>query len=96
MLLKPGMTVLARSLSMRREIQPYLFCLVVDLAAIACVGWIGWLVWHGASAWLVLVMLMLTISLILPGRDVFTCPKCGHAGEVKVFKSGLDVTVGVQ
>lgn len=55
--------------------MPYLFCLVVDLAAIACVGWIGWLVWHGASAWLVLVMLMLTISLILPGRDVFYMPQ---------------------
>lgn len=76
--------------------MPYLFCLVVDLAAIACVGWIGWLVWHGASAWLVLVMLMLAISLILPGRDVFTCPHFGHVDEVKVFKSGLDVTVGVQ
>lgn len=76
--------------------MPYLFCLVVDLAAIACVGWIGWLVWHGASAWLVLVMLMLTISLILPGRDVFTCPKCGHVGKVKVFKAGFDATVCVQ
>lgn len=76
--------------------MPYLFCLVVDLAAIACVGWIGWLVWHGASAWLVLVMLMLAISLILPGRDVFTCPKCGHVGEVKVFKSGLDAVTCVQ
>ena len=74
----------------------YLFCLMLNSAAIFGMCLMGWLVWQGASAWLVLVMLMLAISLILPGRDVFTCPKCGHVGEVKVFKSGLDVTVGVQ
>ena len=76
--------------------MPYLFCLVVDLAVLSCVGWIGWLVWHGASAWLVLVMLMLAIATILPGRDIFTCPKCGYAGEVKVFKIRFDKTAGVQ
>ena len=37
-------------------------------------------------------MLMLAISLILPGRDVFTCPKCGHASEVNVFKAGFNAT----
>ena len=44
--------------------MPYLFCLVVDLAAIACVGWIGWLVWHGASELLVLAMPLLGSGLI--------------------------------
>lgn len=77
-------------------VMPYLFCLVIDLAAIACVGWIGWLVWHGASVWLVLAMPLLALSLMLPGRDVFTCPKCGHAGEVKVFKAGFDAVTCVQ
>lgn len=76
--------------------MPYLFCLVVDLAALSCVGWIGWLVWCGASTWLVLVMLMLAISLMLPGRDIFICPKCGHVGKVKVFKAGFDATICVQ
>ena len=45
---------------------------------------------------LVLAMPLLALSLILPGKDVFTCPKCGHAGEVKVFKAAFDAVTYVQ
>lgn len=50
----------------------------------------------GASELLVLAMPLLALSLILPGKDVFTCPKCGHAGEVKVFKAAFDAVTYVQ
>lgn len=76
--------------------MPYLFCLAVDLAALACVCWLGWLVSRGASLWLVAVMGLVAVSTILPGRDIFTCPKCGNVAEVKVYKARFDATVGVQ
>ena len=46
--------------------------------------------------WLILVMLLLTLMSVFPGRDIFTCPKCGNVAEVKVYKARLDTTVGVQ
>lgn len=76
--------------------MPYIFCLLVDLAAFACVAWLGWLVWLGASAWMIIVMGGMAAFLIIPGRDIFTCPKCGHVANMKVYKSGLNTTVGVQ
>ncbi len=76
--------------------MPYIFCLLVDLASYACVAWLGWLIYHGASLWLLAIMLILSISTFLPGRDIFTCPRCGHIGEVKVYKGYTGITVGVQ
>jgi len=38
----------------------YLFCFMLNLAAMFGMCLIAWFVWQGASAWLVLVMLMLT------------------------------------
>lgn len=76
--------------------MPYIFCLVVDVAVVLCIAWLGWLILHGASYWLVAVMLLLSLTMILPVRDIFTCPKCGHVAEVKVYKTRNSVTVGVQ
>ncbi len=76
--------------------MPYLFCLIVDAATLACIAFLGWLVWKGATMWLILVMLLLTLMSVFPGRDIFTCPKCGNVAEVKVYKARLDTTVGVQ
>lgn len=76
--------------------MPYIFCLAVDLAAFACIAWLGWVVWKGATGWLIIVMAIMSTFLILPGRDIFTCPKCGHVANVKVYKARLDTTVCVQ
>lgn len=76
--------------------MPYLFCLAVNLASLACVSWLGWLVWRGASLCLVMVMALVAVSTILPGQDIFTCPKCGNVAQVKVYKAKFDTTVGVQ
>ena len=65
----------------------YAFCLGIDALIIACIGWLGWLVWKGANGFLVFVMLVLVFSMLFPGKTVFTCPKCGHSAEVKVFRS---------
>lgn len=76
--------------------MPYLFCLVVDIVTLACIAFLGWLIWKGATTWLILAMLLLGIMPIFPGRDIFTCPKCGNVAEVKVYKAGLDTTACVQ
>lgn len=66
--------------------MPYIFCLLVDLASVACCAWLGWLVYQGAAVWLVLVMMALVVLTVYPGLHIFTCPKCGWIGEVKVYK----------
>lgn len=76
--------------------MPYIFCLTVDVVAVLCIAWLGWLILHGASCWPVSVMLLISLGLILPGRDIFTCPKCGHIAEVKVYKARNNITLGVQ
>lgn len=76
--------------------MPYLFCIIVDVAILVCIGWLGWIILERYIPWLILVMLLLGIMLIFPGRDIFTCPKCGNVAEVKVYKMGLGTTVCVQ
>lgn len=43
----------------------YIFRTIVNLAIIACIGLLGYLVYCGASAWLVVVMFFLCISMVL-------------------------------
>lgn len=76
--------------------MPYLFCLIVDVVIVSCIACLGWFVWKGASACLIFAMLLLVLALVLPGRDIFTCPKCGHVAEVKVYKGLSNMTAGVQ
>ena len=76
--------------------MPYLFCLIVDVVALACIAFLGWLIWKGASMWFIVMMLLLAFMYVFPGRDIFTCPKCGNVGEVKVYKTISNTTVGVQ
>jgi len=76
--------------------MPYIFCLAVNLASFACIVWLGWLVWRGASAWLIAVMAIMAIFIIIPGKDIFTCPKCGQVGEIKVYQISWAGTVAVQ
>lgn len=75
--------------------MPYIFCLLVDLARVACIGLLGWMVYRGASAWLVVAIIFLAMSIVIPGNDIFTCPKCGHIDKVKVFSTSLSDEKGV-
>ena len=75
--------------------MPYIFCLLVDIARIACIVLLGRMVYRGASAWLVVVLLFLATSNIVPGNAIFTCPKCGHIDKVKVFSTSLSDVIGV-
>ena len=74
--------------------MPYVFCLLVDVASIACAAWLGWLVYCGATKWLILIMAFLALSITIPSRDIFKCPNCGWVDEVKVYKNFG--TIGVQ
>lgn len=74
--------------------MPYLFCLLVDIASTLCCAWLGWLVYCGATKWFIPVMLLLALTIIIPGRDIFKCPQCGWVDEVKVYKA--KGTIGVQ
>ena len=76
--------------------MPYLFCLIVDVATLACIAFLGWLIWKGASMWFVLVIILLTFMPVFPGRDIFTCQRCGNIAEVKLYKGRMNRTVGVQ
>ena len=71
----------------------YLFCALLFMAkASACVA-LGWFVWHGATTWLILPMILMCMSTVIPARDVFTCPKCGFTGMVKTFRMGDTISV---
>lgn len=74
----------------------YIFCLLLDIAVLMCIAWLGWLVWRGATSWIVLVMLVLLLALVLPGEDLFTCPKCGNTVKVQVYKGTLDTPLCIQ
>lgn len=75
--------------------MPYIFCLLVDLARVACICLLGWMVYRGASAWLVVAIIFLASSVMVPGNNIFTCPKCGHTDKVKVFSTRLNGDIGV-
>ena len=75
--------------------MPYIFCLLVGLTRIACIGLLGWLVYRGASEWLVVAIIFLATLIVIPGDDIFTCPKCGHIDKVKVFSTSLCNAIGV-
>ena len=68
----------------------YLFCFMLNLAAMFGMCLIAWVVWQGASPWLVLVAFLFALAISVPGRETFTCPECGHTGTLKVFKIGFD------
>ena len=76
--------------------MPYIFCLIVDIARVACIGFLGWIIYRGASAWLVVAIIFLAMSIVVPGNDIFTCPKCGHIDKVKVFSTSLSYERVVQ
>ena len=75
--------------------MPYIFCLLVDFARIACIGLLGWLVFWGASKWLVVAIVFLAMSIVVPGNDIFTCPNCGYTDKVKTFSTSLSDEIGV-
>ena len=63
----------------------HVYCLVFALIHAVVVISLGWFVYKGASAWMILAMVLLSLSYVIPGKDKFTCPKCGWIGEVKTF-----------
>lgn len=72
----------------------YLFCALLFMAKTAACVALGWFVWHGATPWLILPMILICISgTVIPARDVFTCQKCGFTGVVKTFHAGDTVAV---
>lgn len=66
-------------------IYAYIFCALVDLAAIAAIVWLGWFIWQGASGWLILAMPLLFLMTVIPANGHYTCPKCGHISIAKSF-----------
>ncbi len=65
----------------------FIFCVIANLSALATIAWLGFLLTRGASLWLIVVMLLLSVHFVIPASDIFTCPKCGHIEKVKVFKT---------
>ena len=67
----------------------FIFCVIVNLSALVTIAWLGFLITRGASLWLIVVMLLLSVHFVIPASDIFTCPKCGHIEKVKVFKTHI-------
>lgn len=67
----------------------FIFCVIANLSALATIAWLGFLLTRGASLWLIVVMLLLSVHFVIPASDIFTCPKCGHIEKVKVFKTHI-------
>lgn len=65
----------------------FLFCVIANVSALATIAWLGFLLTRGASLWLIVVMLLLSVHFVIPASDIFTCLKCGHSEKVKVFKT---------
>ena len=76
--------------------MPYIFCTLVNLAKVSAIICLGWCILKGATAWLIIAMIVLCLSIVIPSRDIFTCPACGHIAEVKVYKVGTGQNAGVQ
>ena len=72
-----------------RDNMGFIFCIIANLSALATIAWLGFLLTRGASLWLIVVMLLLTIHFAIPASDIFTCPKCGYIEKVKVFKTHM-------
>lgn len=72
--------------------NPYIFCLIINICVFMEVSCISWLIWKGASPWLIVVAFFCLLLVSSPGKEHFTCPRCGHTGELKVFKIGFDST----
>lgn len=73
--------------------MPYVYCTTVTVAKIAACIFLGWCILKGATSWLIPVMLVLALGLVIPARDIFTCPSCGHMAEVKVYKTPIGSVV---
>lgn len=63
------------------------FCLLLNALILACIAVLGWMVWKGANGFLIFAMLLLALCMVIPGKDIFMCPKCGHVDEVESFKT---------
>ena len=66
--------------------QVYCLCLTAINATVIIS--LGYFVWHGANHWLIVVMAILATITVIPGKNFFTCPACGHIGPIKVFSIG--------
>lgn len=65
------------------------YCLCVTAINAIVIIFLGYFVWHNANSWLIAVMAILAIITVVPAKDFFTCPKCGHTGPVNVFRIGM-------
>ena len=65
----------------------YFFCILVNISALVTIVWLAFLLTRGASLWLIVAIILLSVRVVIPGSDIFTCPKCGHIEKVKVFKT---------
>ncbi len=65
-------------------VNAYLYSLLLNAAAISGMCLMGRFVWKGASTWLVLVAFLFSLAIVVPSRETFTCPKCGHTGTLSV------------
>lgn len=65
----------------------FIFCVIANISSLLTIAWLGFLITRGASLWLIVVMLLLSIHFVIPASDIFTCPKCGYIEKVKVFKT---------
>lgn len=67
----------------------YFFCIIVNISALVTIAWLAFLFTRGASLWLIIAIIILSIRVVIPGSDIFTCPKCGYIERVKVFKTHI-------
>lgn len=65
--------------------MPYLYCMVVTVASTIACAFLGYCILKGASVWMVVPMCLLAYLIVVPGHNIFTCPKCGHTADVKAF-----------
>ena len=48
---------------------------------------LGYFVANGANSWIIVVIVLLSLSLVIPANRIYKCPKCGHIDSIKVFKT---------
>ena len=75
--------------------MPYLFCILTNLGGYACIGCrLGWCFVQTQNVSLVLAIIIgiIFIANMVPGTNIFECPKCGHRDKVKVFNVHMGLT----
>ncbi|MBP3730036.1 MAG: hypothetical protein J6I40_01025 [Mailhella sp.] len=63
----------------------HFYCLFFAIIHAIVVITLGYFVYKGASHWIIVAMVLMALSYVIPGKEKFTCPKCGYTASVKTF-----------